>query len=114
MIVYVWSRHNPDTPVSLMGVIQLKAFWLPWALMLLTMLMGGSPVADFLGILVGHLYYFLSSLHPAAGGGDYVRTPAWFKRSIDHVYGGYGFVNPNYQAPRAPRAFGGRGRRLAD
>ena len=75
MIVYVWSRHNPDQTVSLMGMVQLKAFWLPWALMLLTMIMGGSPLSDFLGILVGHLYYFLTTLHPRAGGGNYTRTP---------------------------------------
>mmetsp|Transcript_38064 Transcript_38064/g.72966 ORF Transcript_38064/g.72966 Transcript_38064/m.72966 type:complete len:244 (-) Transcript_38064:345-1076(-) len=115
MLVYVWARHNPDQNVNLMGIFQLKAFWLPWALMMLTVLMGGSPMADLMGILVGHLYYFLTVLHPRAGGGDYVKTPQFLTQFINNTYGGYGFVNSNYQPPRAaPRAFQGRGRRLGD
>jgi len=115
MIVYMWSRNNADQPVSIWGVFQLKAFWLPWALMAFTVLMGGSPLGDFYGILVGHLYYFLVELHPRAGGSTYVKTPQFFREFIDRTYGGYGFVNPAYQAPRAaPQMFRGRGRRLGD
>lgn len=113
MLVYVWSRHNPDQPVNLMGMLQLKAFWLPWALMLVTMLMGGDPFGDFFGIVVGHTYYFLKELHPRAGGGDYLATPRFFRELVEHVWGNFGTVNPNYQAPRAaPRFFQGRGNRL--
>lgn len=38
----------------------------------------GSPlVPDLLGILAGHLYYFLTVLHPLAGGKNILRTPFW-------------------------------------
>jgi Derlin-2/3 len=33
----------------------------------LTALMGGSVVPDFLGIVAGHLYYFVTVLQPRAG-----------------------------------------------
>ena len=35
----------------------------------LTALMGGSVVPDFLGIVAGHLYYFVTVLQPLAAGG---------------------------------------------
>uniref|UniRef100_A0A7S0QTM2 Derlin n=1 Tax=Pyramimonas obovata TaxID=1411642 RepID=A0A7S0QTM2_9CHLO len=115
MLVYIWSRNNPDQSVSLMGVLKLKAFWMPWALMAFTMVMGGNPLPDLFGIFVGHLYYFLTAIHPRAGGADLIRTPEFFRRFIDQTYGGFGYVNPNYRAPpAAPRAFQGRGRRLGD
>jgi len=115
MLVYVWSRNNPDQSVSLMGFLKIKAFWMPWALLAFTALMGGSLLPDLFGILVGHLYYFLTSIHPLAGGMDLLRTPQFFKKFIDKTYGGYGFVNPNYAAPAAqPRVFQGRGQRLGD
>ena len=40
-----------------------QAFWLPWALMGFTMVMGGSPMPDLFGILVGHLYVPLLPAH---------------------------------------------------
>lgn len=37
----------------------------------------GSPIApDLLGIIAGHLYYFLTVLHPLAGGRNILKTPA--------------------------------------
>ena len=38
----------------------------------------GSPILPgLLGILVGHLYYFFSVLHPLASGKNYLKTPMW-------------------------------------
>jgi len=113
MIVYIWSRFTPDQPVSLMGVVKLKAFYLPWVLLLMTKVMGGSPIPDLIGILVGHLYYFLKVLYPNGSSPDLLQTPKFLSDYIQNLYGGFGYVNPNYQAPRAaPTAFRGRGHRL--
>jgi len=38
----------------------------------------GSPlIPDLLGIIAGHLYYFLTVLHPLAGGKNILKTPMW-------------------------------------
>lgn len=38
----------------------------------------GSPIMpDLLGIVAGHLYYFLTVLHPLAGGRNILKTPIW-------------------------------------
>lgn len=38
----------------------------------------GSPlITDLLGIIAGHLYYFLTVLHPLATGKNLLKTPKW-------------------------------------
>ena len=76
-LLYVWSRLYPEQQVSIYGVVPLKAFWLPWAFMVLTTLMGGNPLEEFVGILTGHFYYFMTDLYPRAGGPDILKTPKW-------------------------------------
>ena len=39
-------------------------FYLPWGLLALNMLMGADIMSDLAGIAVGHLYYYLTVLHP--------------------------------------------------
>lgn len=38
-----------------MGLVSIQAFYLPFALMGLSLAMGGDWMSDLLGILVGHL-----------------------------------------------------------
>lgn len=100
MILYVWSRRNPTQPVaiwgeqppihhSLPGLLLLtptyfllaagfsfEGLYLPWALIAFTVLIGGSPMMDFLGVVAGHLYYFLLEVLPATKGWTLLQTPA--------------------------------------
>lgn len=55
MLTYVWSRNFPTSNVSLMGLVSIQAFYLPFALMALSLAMGGDWISDLLGIVVGHL-----------------------------------------------------------
>ena len=48
-LVYVWSRHFPTSSVSIWGLFTVQAFYLPWAFLVLGMVMGSSPVGDLLG-----------------------------------------------------------------
>ena len=101
-----------------MGLITLPAIYLPWAFLALAFCgVGGSPSADGAGLLVGHLYYFLTSIHPAAGGRRLLATPAWLVRAL--AARGVGRVAAPVAAAAGVgaggfRAFGGTGRRLAD
>jgi Derlin-2/3 len=96
-----------------MGMIKMKAFYLPWGMMALEALMGGSVVPDLLGVVVGHLYYFLTVLQPRAGGPRLISTPAAVRTLCVALFGHAGGAGGG-NTPRAPaRAFGGgRGRRL--
>lgn len=77
-LVYVWSRHYPDQRVSLFGMVQLQSFYLPFAFLAMTVLQGGSPVVDLLGIAIGHAWFFGTELYPRANGGRrLLPTPRW-------------------------------------
>ncbi|CAN6880261.1 unnamed protein product, partial [Brassica oleracea] len=75
MLLYLWSREFPNANISLYGLVNLKvlkAFYLPWAMLAL----------DLLGIIAGHLYYFLTVLHPLATGKNYLKTPKWVNKLV--------------------------------
>lgn len=57
-IVYLWSREYADQVVSIFGLFNVQAFYFPWVLLLIRVLMGQSPVDDLVGIFSGHIYYF--------------------------------------------------------
>ena len=73
-LLYLWSRENPNANTSIMGMITMKAFYLPWGMLGMGLVMGQDLVPDLLGIVAGHLYYFLAVLHPRAGGAGH-KTP---------------------------------------
>jgi hypothetical protein len=65
IIVYVWARRNPHLRMSFLGLFEFDAPYLPWVMMGFGLLLGNSPYNDLLGIIVGHLYYFLADVYPA-------------------------------------------------
>eukprot|EP00192_Tetraselmis_astigmatica_P019127 CAMPEP_0117693120 /NCGR_PEP_ID=MMETSP0804-20121206/26702_1 /TAXON_ID=1074897 /ORGANISM="Tetraselmis astigmatica, Strain CCMP880" /LENGTH=255 /DNA_ID=CAMNT_0005506635 /DNA_START=276 /DNA_END=1043 /DNA_ORIENTATION=+ len=115
VIMFVWSRNFKDMSVSIWGLFKMQAFYLPFAMLALRTIMGASPVPGILAICLGHLYHFLHSIYPRAGGRNLIPTPQWLKNAI--ARSGVGVVNPAEVTARMGaegRAFTGRGRRLAD
>lgn len=86
-LLYLWSRENPNANTSIMGMITMKAFYLPWGMLGMGLVMGQDPVPDLLGILAGHLYYFLAVLHPRTGGRRLIRTPEWCRAMCYTLFG---------------------------
>ncbi|CAG9462042.1 unnamed protein product [Pedinophyceae sp. YPF-701] len=138
VFVYVWSRENAAQTVRFWGMISFQAFYLPFVLVAFTLIQGGSPVPDLAGIGVGHLYWFITKLYPAANGGrQLLTTPLWVHKLANAVGmqdgvprpaparptagarpagGGMGAPRPEPAAATATgfRAFTGTRRRLAD
>ncbi|KAE8698395.1 Derlin-1 [Hibiscus syriacus] len=77
MLLYVWSREFPNAQINIYGLVTLKAFYLPWAMLALDVIFGSPLIPDLLGIIAGHLYYFLTVLHPLATGKVFLKTPMW-------------------------------------
>lgn len=123
MLLYVWSRHHPDQSTSVMGLVTIRTFYMPFAFLGLALCgVGGSFTSSLLGLLAGHLYYFLKVVHPAAGGARLLETPGWFERGLLRA----GIIAPGSARPAAAaavaganpsdpsfRAFAGTGRRFA-
>lgn len=59
-LVYIWSRVFEGADVNFMDLLTLKAEMLPWFFCLQTFLLEQEvPLADLIGIVVGHFYYYL-------------------------------------------------------
>ncbi|XP_062887681.1 derlin-2-like isoform X1 [Mobula hypostoma] len=69
MLVYIWSRRNPFVRMNFFGLLNFHAPFLPWVLMGFSLLLGNSVIVDLLGIVVGHVYYFLEDVFPNQPGG---------------------------------------------
>ena len=49
MLVYVWCRRNPFVRYNFFGLFTFEAPYLPWILVLISILFGGSVLADLVG-----------------------------------------------------------------
>ncbi|GLJ29444.1 hypothetical protein SUGI_0580440 [Cryptomeria japonica] len=62
MLPYIWAREFPNAQVNISGLVTLKGFYLPWAMLAMNVIFGSPLIPDLLGIVVGHLYYFLTAI----------------------------------------------------
>lgn len=68
-VLYVWCQLNKDTVVSFWFGTQFKAMYLPWVLLAFNMIIGQGGLLELVGIIVGHLYFFLMFKYPQDFGG---------------------------------------------
>ncbi|TNV71827.1 hypothetical protein FGO68_gene14172 [Halteria grandinella] len=80
-VLYVWCKNEPDRQVSLWG-IPVQTGNLPWALLLMSILTGGSPFDDLIGIAAGHTYIFLKMTLPNSHGYDLIKTPKFLENFV--------------------------------
>jgi len=109
-VLYIWCQLNKDTIVSFWFGTQFKAMYLPWVLFGFNMIISGGGVAELMGILVGHMYFFMKYQYPLQYGGQpLISTPAflenWFPQRRG-MQGGVG-VAPAQGAGGAPPPRGG-------
>lgn len=66
MMVYLWSRdpENYHVRMNFFGIITFSAPYLPWVLLLFSLVFGNPIEMDLMGIVVGHTYYFLDTVYP--------------------------------------------------
>jgi len=92
MLVYIWSRRNPYIRMNFFGLLNFQAPLLPWVLLAFSFLLGNSIIVDFIGILVGHIYYFLEDVFPNQNGGFRIlQTPRIIKTLLEPAP-----YDPNY------------------
>ncbi|CAI0543636.1 unnamed protein product, partial [Linum tenue] len=120
MLLYVWSREFPNAQINIYGLLNIKAFYLPWTMLALDVIFGSPILPDLLGIIAGHFYYFLTVLHPLSTGKTYLKTPRWVQKLVRrYKIGAPAPVNSRAaaqpeQQPGTGSAFRGRSYRLSD
>jgi len=75
-IIYLWSRKFPDQQMSFMFGIRFKSAYFPWVLIGFNFLMGGFPLLEIVGVVIGHVYFYFEDIYPlATGGRRFLTTP---------------------------------------
>lgn len=79
-LVYIWSRVFEGSDINFMDIVTLKSEMLPWFFCIQTFVLEREiPFADLIGIVVGHLYYYLSSKGS-------LQSPALFRSWFESDY----------------------------
>jgi len=98
-VLYIWCQLNKDVIVNFWFGTRFKAMYLPWVLLGFNLILSNSSTFSLVGILVGHLYYFLKIKYPQElGGPSYLETPSFLKTYFPDVRGGvhgFGFAPEN-------------------
>lgn len=82
VLVYIWSRRNPDTMLSFLGLMTFRAPWLPLVLMGFAFTVHGViPKDEICGLVVGHLWYYFNDIYPPTHGNHRpLDPPSWWIR----------------------------------
>ncbi|XP_063369840.1 derlin-1-like [Cydia amplana] len=91
-VLYVWCQLNKDVIVTFWFGTRFRAMFLPWVLFAFNLIVSGGGIAEFIGILVGHLAFFLLFKYPQEFGGPTLLAPPaivrkWFPNSRTTVTG---------------------------
>lgn len=109
-VLYIWCQLHKDVTVNFWFGTRFKAMYLPWVLLAFNVIISGGGIMEIVGILVGHLYFFLAYKYPQDfGGSSLLTTPSILKYYFPNTPGGvHGFgVPPDSRAPNPPRPTGG-------
>ncbi|MCJ1309923.1 hypothetical protein MMC25_003584 [Agyrium rufum] len=81
-LVYIWSRRNPDTRLSFLGLLVFTAPYLPWVLMAFSLVLHSTiPKDEICGVIVGHVWYFFNDVYPSLHNGHRpLDPPRWWRR----------------------------------
>ncbi|EXJ87631.1 hypothetical protein A1O3_04592 [Capronia epimyces CBS 606.96] len=80
--IYTFAQDNRGKKAHFV-IVQIPVELLPWAMLTLTLVMGGPQAAlqQAMGVIAAHLYDFLTRLYPTfQGGRNYIQTPAAVRR----------------------------------
>lgn len=80
MIVYLWGKKNAQQQINLINVLHIRGSSLPFVLTLSSLLLKQKTLKlDLLGIIAGHLFYYLEEIYPRLIGGQKIlKTPRFF------------------------------------
>lgn len=80
-LMYVWCKMEPNTTVQLY-FLPVQSANLPWVLLAISILSGGDPIKDLIGIAAGHSFVYLKMVLPNTHGYKFLETPEIFKRIV--------------------------------
>lgn len=80
-MTYYWGRKSKHVIVQFLGIISLRAPYLPWVYLFFGILFDSDISSDVMGLISGHIYFFFKDILPRIKGLNRVhifKTPRWF------------------------------------
>lgn len=79
-LAYMYSIDSPDKRIKFFFIFNIQVRYLPWAMLVVTLLMAGpmAVVFEATGIVAAHAYDFLTRIWPEFGGGRKLITAPLF------------------------------------
>eukprot|EP00742_Colponemidia_sp_Colp-10_P024725 GILJ01029739.1.p1 GENE.GILJ01029739.1~~GILJ01029739.1.p1 ORF type:complete len:164 (+),score=14.88 GILJ01029739.1:73-492(+) len=88
-MLYIYSRRYPDEQLLIYGIIPAKASYMPYIILGLSFVISGNDISaimlDGVGILAGHIVWYLSDVLPVIIGFDPTLPPAKLRRLFGGV-----------------------------
>ena len=73
MVVTIWSKKNAQSQINLFNLITIKGSHLPLVLLFFNWLMRQKTIKlDIMGMIAGHIYFYLEEIYPRMNGGQKV------------------------------------------
>ena len=72
--LYVWAKYEPQMEIRIY-MFPVSSGNLPWALVVLHLLLGADIFSDLIGIAAGHTFVFLKVILPRSHGYTLLYTP---------------------------------------
>lgn len=77
-VLYIWCQLNKEVIVNFWFGTSFKAMFLPWVLFAFNFIINGRGMLDIIGIIIGHLFFFLSYQYPIEfNGASFLKTPSF-------------------------------------
>lgn len=75
MVVYIWGKKNAQAQINLVNLIHIKGSSLPLILMASSWFLRQKTLkSDIMGVIAGHIYFYLEEVYPRLNGGQKVLT----------------------------------------
>lgn len=71
-VIYIWSKNHPNQHVNILGIMNIQAPYLPCTYLLMGYALNNGeviPMDIVCGMVVGHIYYYLTCVVPTVLGG---------------------------------------------
>jgi len=76
MVIYIWGKKNAQQQINLYNLLYIRGSSMPLILMLSSLFLKQKTLKlDIMGIIAGHIYYFLEEIYPRINGGQKVLKP---------------------------------------
>ena len=84
--MYISSRRDPDALMNMYG-FRFKCIYTPWVYLGLRLVMGSDIVMPFVGVVVGHIFYFIAVVLPETHGYVLLKTPTFCIDFVNYISG---------------------------